>query len=471
MESALEAGIQPTQIAFVSFTKGAVQVARDRAIQRFNLTERDLPYFRTLHSMAFRELGLTRSDVLGEDHLTELSEATGELVTDVNPAPDAPALRRNADELLTIDHLARTTRRGLEAAWRYHGGDVDWHRLKRFSAAYRQYKTDRQLLDFTDLLTAYVATQLPPAPIRLAIADEAQDFTLAQYAVADKAFAGADETYFAGDDLQAIHVWAGAAEDHFLSLPHAREVLPLSHRLPVEIFNFAEAVAARVSRRYAKDWRPQPRAGRVEWVNRPEEVDLSLGSREAGRLDWLLLARTRTQLSELIQVARDQGVPYSLKGELSVKPAHVIAIRAYEALRAGRRVTMEEAQEALRACGVRRELKESATYTAAELNIDARPIWHDALLRIPLADREYYLACLRRGEKLDGVPRVRIDTMHGVKGMEAERVLLRTDLTYRTQRGYELDPDAELRVFYVGLTRASMELYLCAPQTAYGFPL
>jgi superfamily I DNA/RNA helicase len=464
MEQAMEEGLQPSSIAFVSFTRAAVQEAKDRATKRFNLSERDLPYFRTLHSLAFRELGLTSRDVLSEEHLGELSAATGELINDLNPMLDSPATRRNADELLTIDHLARTTKRGLENAWQDHGGDVDWFRLKRFSDTYRSYKRDWNLMDFTDMLTAYAHAHVPPAPVKLAILDEAQDFTLAQYDVARKAFADADDVYYAGDDLQSIHRWAGAAEEHFLNLPFQRRILPLSHRLPKSIFDLAESVASRVERRYAKEWRSQDRAGRVEWINRPEEVDLSTGK-------WLLLARTRAQLNPLAQMAREQGVVYRLKGEPSVKPAHIIAIKSYEALRAGKRVEASDVSEVLRFCGVTRELKEASTYTAAELKMDCTPIWHDALIRLPLEDREYYLACRRRGEKLDGEPRVRIETIHGAKGAEAENVLLSTDLTYRTQRGYRLDPDSEHRVFYVGLTRASETLYLVAPKTAYGFPL
>lgn len=464
MEKAMATGVNPSRIAFVSFTKAAVQIAKDRAVKQFGIDERELPYFRTLHSLSFRELGLNRNDVLGEEHLAELAEATGELITDVMPMSDAPAMRRNADELLTIDHLARTTRRGLEGAWRDHGGEVDWFRLKRFSDAYRIYKAERQLLDFTDMLSAYVHTDLPPAPVDLAIMDETQDFTLMQYAVAERAFAGAEDLYAAGDDMQSIHRWAGAAEDYFLSLPYARRVLPLSHRLPQEIFDLAENVAGRVSRRYEKEWHSSGRHGRIEWVNRPEEVDLTSGT-------WLLLARTRAQLNQLITVARDQGVVYSVKGEPSVKHSHVVAIKAYEALRAGKRVEALDVQEALRACGISRELKESATYTALELKFDVTPIWHDALIRIDLDDREYYLACLRRKERLDQEPRVKVETIHGAKGAEADNVLLLTDLTYRTQRGYEMDPDSELRVFYVGLTRASRGLFLVSPKTAYGFPL
>ena len=280
----------------------------------------------------------------------------------------------------------------------------------------------------------------------------------------ERAFAAAEELWVAGDDLQSIHRWAGAAEDKFLNLGYAREVLPLSHRLPRTVFNLAASVAATVKKKYDRVWFPADREGRVAWFGSPDEVDLSAGS-------WLLLARTRAQLGGLTAAARDQGVIYRVKGEASVTPWHVRAIRAHEALRAGKAVEAEEVALVYRASGVRRPVPESGSKTAAELGYDARLIWHDALVAVPLETREYYLTCLRRGEKLTAEPRVRVETIHGAKGAEADHVLLLTDLTFRTQRGFELDPDAERRVFYVGLTRAKETLNLVAPQTQYGYPL
>ena len=50
----------PDKIGYFAFTQKAAHEARDRAIKKFNLTEDDLPYFRTLHSLAFRKLGLKK---------------------------------------------------------------------------------------------------------------------------------------------------------------------------------------------------------------------------------------------------------------------------------------------------------------------------------------------------------------------------------------------------------------------------
>lgn len=462
MEEALDLGVDPGRIAFATFTRGAAEEARTRACKKFGLAPADLPHFRTIHSAAFRALGLRRNEVVDEAHLAEVGEITGELFTG-DSATEGPAAGRNADPLLTIDHYARTTMTSLRDAWGDHGGEVEWFRLQRFSDSYRQYKTDMGLLDFTDMLEGYLA-EGRPIDVDVAIVDEGQDLTRLQWRVVGRAFAGARDLWIAGDDDQSIHRWAGADEDGFLSLPHDRLILPLSHRLPRSIFDFSQEIVHRISRRFEKAQTSQDRSGSIEWVADPSEVNLGEGS-------WMMLARTRSQMTPMIEVARDQGVAYSVKGRPSIDPDHVRAIRAHEDLRAGRRIEGREAGIATLAAGVRKDIKEDQTYTALELGYDASPIWHDALIRIPTEDREYYLSCMRRGQRLTDSPRVRIDTIHGSKGLEAENVVLGTDLTYRTNRGYELDPDSELRVFYVGATRASESLHLVAPQTSYGFPL
>jgi|HubBroStandDraft_4_1064222.scaffolds.fasta_scaffold00019_73 superfamily I DNA/RNA helicase len=466
MAAALEAGTRPDRIAFVSFTRAAVGEARHRAEEQFGFSADDLPYFRTLHSLAFRQLVLKRSDILGNEHLSDLAGVTGELITSTSTDTDAPAAGMNADPLLTLDHYTRTTRQSLQAAWQDHGGEIDWFRLLRFSEAYSAFRFDTGLIDFTDILERFLR-EAGPVPVDIAIVDEAQDFTLLQWAVAERAFANVDALYVAGDHLQSIHKWAGAADDYFLNLDYEIDYLPLSHRIPQAVFDAASEVASRVRRQRHRPWLPNQRKGTVDWVANPEEADLSQGH-------WLLLARTRKQLTPLIQTTREQGVIYSVKGESSVDAADVKAIQAHEALRAGKSITAENAHFAFSAAGLPwtlGEAPEDRTYTAAELGYDTNLIWHDALVNIALETREYYLACLRRNERLTDAPRIRIDTIHGSKGAEAANVLLCTDMTPRVERGYAIDPDSEHRVFYVGMTRASERLVMVAPQTAYGYRL
>jgi superfamily I DNA/RNA helicase len=474
MQAHLRAGVPADRIAFVSFTKAAVGVARERASALPDVSPDDLRWFRTVHSATFRQLGLRRSDVFGREDLARLAEVTGEELTG-HTEIDAPTIGERGDALLFLDQTARASGRTLEDAWRSHGAPVDWHRLIRFRDAYLAYRRDTGKLDFTDMLEAYVgAGDAPltagldgaPVPVDVALIDEAQDLTPLQWKVVGRMFSGASEVWVAGDDDQSIYSWAGADTEALLNFRGEREVLGLSHRLPRAVHAVAAGVAAGISRRNRKDFAPRDAAGAVDWVRRPDEIDLSGGT-------WLLLARTRRQLGELSALARGQGVTYSVMGVSAVDQRHVRLILDWEALRRGAQVDRAAAVRLAAASALRAPSPgEADAFSAADLGVTGEmPIWHDGLIGIPLDDREYLLSCLRRGERLGREPRVRVSTIHGAKGAEAERVLLVTDLTRRVERGIELDPDAEQRVLYVGVTRASEELHVVAPRGPLAYRL
>jgi superfamily I DNA/RNA helicase len=99
------------------------------------------------------------------------------------------------------------------------------------------------------------------------------------------------------------------------------------------------------------------------------------------------------------------------------------------------------------------------------------PIWHESLDKIPAEEREYMIACLRRGEKLTKEPRILISTIHGVKGSERDNVALFTDLSPRTWKSAQENMDDELRVYYVGVTRAKENLTIMSPTGKYWFDI
>jgi len=64
----------PDKIGYFAFTQKAAHEARDRAMKQFNYTEDDLPYFRTLHSLAFRKLGLKKDQLCNQDTIRILEK-------------------------------------------------------------------------------------------------------------------------------------------------------------------------------------------------------------------------------------------------------------------------------------------------------------------------------------------------------------------------------------------------------------
>ena len=74
LEEELDRGTCPEDIGFFTFTKQAVQEGKSRAMSRFSITKTQLPYFRTLHSLCFFQLGLSKDSVMGSRDIGELNQ-------------------------------------------------------------------------------------------------------------------------------------------------------------------------------------------------------------------------------------------------------------------------------------------------------------------------------------------------------------------------------------------------------------
>ncbi len=163
----------------------------------------------------------------------------------------------------------------------------------------------------------------------------------------------------------------------------------------------------------------------------------------------MLLARNSYFLREFSEACELKGVPYMFRGKCSVDPDDVQAIVLWERFRTGKELSEEESQF----------LKPYAA------GANDSQVWFDALKKISLKRREYYLSILRNGHRLQDAPVIDINTIHGVKGGEADNVALMTDMTNRSFESMQLNAENEHRVFYVGATRARRNLYIVQPQS------
>lgn len=472
-------GIPHDRIAFCSFTKTASNNGRRRALDKFNIPDEKgvLPFFRTLHSLCFTQMGTMRSRVIGPDHYKEIQKLAGRRLDlegykfdlshfDVEEHAFASI---EANPLITIDHFARTTDRSLYDAWQLQSRGVPWRTQEQFSAMYKLFKDDHGILDFTDMLIDF-KEKGDVVPVDIAILDEVQDLTPLQWDVVNVAFANVKKMYAAGDDDQSIYDWAGADSSKMLNLEREGwkvEHLVFSHRLTRKAFALSQTHIKGVKRRYDKPTRPTEKEGTLELVRGLHQFDWST---ETGT--WLMLARTKHQLDRVIAEAQRRGYHYSVNGTSRVSQKHMAAIDKYVQLQKGEPLRGEEISSLFKYLRRHAKLEPEDLYSIHDLKWDANEPWFVAFKGIGERTREYYRACRRNGEALKGVEaRVRISTIHSAKGMEAPNVMVMTDLTPKTWEGMRKDADPEYRALYVGMTRASSRLVLLMDQSIYRFPL
>jgi DNA helicase-2/ATP-dependent DNA helicase PcrA len=335
------------------------------------------------------------------------------------------------------------------------------------------------MMDFTDLLTKFVE-EGRATEAKVAFIDEAQDLSQAQWKVLQKCFASVDKVIVAGDDDQSIFKWSGADLNTFLNLEGEKRILNRSHRLPRAIYTKAKHVIDQVKDRYSKPFEPTDTEGSVDYVSTLEQANVTQNE------STMVLVRNVYLLSPVYEHFKKLGFAYNGRnGFTSIGEGHVGAIRAWEHMRKGNSIPLADARliyEHLRvgtvlarggkvALDKHEDTEEGITWETLRdhFGLLSKPLWHEALMGIPLEKREYYISLLRNNVKITAEPNVFINTIHGVKGGEADHVIIVSDMSKRTFMEMQKDPESEHRVSYVALTRAKKRITIVMPNSRYAY--
>lgn len=482
VDSRLSAGVPPERIAFLSFTRKAAEEARDRACVKFNFDKDQLPFFRTIHSLAYRILGVTTADLFSRDHARALGSALGinlsYIQTGYSEGTAVPVGGDYGSILLSLHSLSQVCMIPLYEAWqKFSDGLIPFNKLQHFSESYSEYKTSRNLLDFNDMLqnlSKLEDTRHFPVFDTL-IVDEAQDLTRLQWAAFKKIAGKAATTIAAGDDDQSIYEWSGADLETFLNIEAMdTQVLNVSHRLNRGVYTRANKILENIHNRYPKPFNPSSEEeGTALNVVSIEELDLlDIEQR------WLLLVRNKCFMEDVVNHCHMLSVPYTVVGGNSpINSVALQAIRDWESLRAGKKVTaaavksiyslMRVGDQVARGHKFLPNTEDGDLLTMNELvmyhGLKTREPWFNALVRMGSSDIEYYRLLLKRKERL--ASRITISTIHGAKGGEEDNVAVFLDQAYRTNKAAQDNPDAEHRVFYVGFTRAKKRLFVVSAKS------
>lgn len=482
VDEELSRGTAPARVGYVTFTRRGAEEAVTRACEKFGMDRKALPYFRTLHSLCFRALGLQRGDVLEGSRLREFAryagvEVRGKWSEDGNLDGFA-----EGDRILFMENLARVRRVPLRAAYNAMDDNLPWQEVERVASALALYKEHHGLMDYTDMLSRFVSLGLR-LDLDVVFVDEAQDLSALQWDVVRALTSGARRLVVAGDDDQAIYRWAGADADHLIDMEGHARVLGQSWRVPPAVQAVAQRVIGRVRHRRDKSWAAkQGPDGEVRRASAFADVDCGEGQ-------VLVLARNAYVIREQVEPElRRQGIVYEVGDRSSIEPELLQAITDWERLRRGESVAVEAARAVYTHMtsgrGVARGHKELPGFPDGEPvgigDLRARggllteAIWHEALDKIPPREVGYIRAARRRGERLTQRPRVRVSTIHGSKGGQADHVVLLREMARRSydemMRGGVAGEEDEARVWYVGATRAQQRLTLVDSQTRQECP-
>ena len=464
----------PDKIGYFAFTQKAAHEARDRAIKKFNLTEDDLPYFRTLHSLAFRKLGLKKDQVMQPRHYKDLGKKLGFPVTYADYQEDQGGIFTSDSEYLRIIQLAQLRNITPEQQFdlQEHTQDLERDQLRIIHNELARYKKEYNLIDFNDMILDFTKSDKSPK-FDVVFIDEAQDLSLMQWDMTRSIWNKTKDSFIAGDDDQAIFRWAGADVDSFIALEGQYLPLTQSYRIPAKVHGLAMGIINKIRNRIDKTWEPRVSQGNLHRHFDVESIDMSTG-------DWLVLSRTRHMLTDIEESLYRQGLYYENRYKRSSEKELHQAATSWEHLRQGQLVSYKEIENMIKFIGPKhwhakkiKGMAKGSFYGIDQLvkdyGLQVKTVWYEAFDDAGQTKVDYLRKMRKNGEKLNERPRIELSTIHGAKGGEADNVMLLTDLSRKSQEAMERDSDDECRVFYVGATRAREQLHIVQPQRDGGF--
>ena len=492
LKNYLRKGTRPQDIAYLSFTNKAVNTAVRRAIDSFpNYTTEDFMRFKTLHTYCRRYFS---EEVFDPKHCaidfalqTKIIKTSDQRLTDDNFT--------YKDWSLAIYSKARNLLIPPEEAYKKESYKKDSLTIfKRKIATYEHFKQhagEKAFIDFDDMIEKAITLDFPK--LKVLILDEAQDCTPLQWSVIYKMADKVNRIYLAGDDDQGIYKWNGADSKYFTTFFPGRKVkLRRTQRFGEAIYKFSQVIRRGISDSEEKEYQPGKIKGYVKSYLSFREIPF-----ESLKEDWYILGRINETVNELRMLAKDAGLYYK-----DNKDTKCFDIKQWEAIKSWTAITKNKKIDKKRAKNMYkyiRELKDpkyrsekfwSSEPDFKEYDFESLVEWSGLDLQLKDKNKPWYwilrrnfkpkqvrhfIRLLRRyGQKeLDKDPLITIDTIHSVKGGEANHVVLYSKGNYPSDYANKnrQEKSDERKVWYTGATRAKKTLHLLRTDYKFNYPI
>lgn len=454
----------------------------------------------TLHSFAYRAIGsppVVDSKAFSQEHRWKMG-------ADIDT--EEVAFRGTAEGDKLLSEYER--QRNLCSRQDYWPADV-----VDFARAWEGFKADTGTIDFTDMISfASSDTDCAPQEPEIMVVDELQDTSRLQWKLIHRWGAHCARVITAGDSDQSLYQFAGAEPEYFLEVrPERQRVLEQSYRVPRAVHAIALPWIQQITNREDIRYLPRDFEGCVErscaTIKYPEALIGTIGDKLAQGKTVMVMAACGYMIAPLVAVLRREAIPFANpwrtksagwnplhdKGENST----IAALKAFLIPHTENRWwTKREAvrwvaiTKGLLGHGGKKTLEQYLPDKADPEDVlrtlqgcfacpedfgrflvgppDCLDALEGALLKSKEDAAEFPFDVMRKHgiEKLAESPRLFVGTIHSFKGAEADCVFVWPDLSFSGfQEWVGGGRDSILRTFYVAMTRAREELYLCAPSS------
>lgn len=438
-----------------SHTKAAAQTLLDRWGKQSKSID-----VQTLHSFCFKATKCSRSQTVDDQRMQGFLEDFG---LDMDEGGDG----RKYVEAMAYHRAVAIP---LDVAYDKSQRPGTWHHFKAFVDSYTQWKNNFGYVDFTDMLERYVKGATKGDGYTLIAVDEAQDLTPLHWLAIEKIMAVNPEArvLIAGDDDQCIYGYTGAIPEGAANFSKKYtcdvRVLEQSYRVPARIHDLAQRITRRIEQRVSKNYLPRGAEGMVVYNDLGFEYSFQNFISKDDLRDCLILYSDKFIRREQVeQTLMDLALPFTA---VSGFPAP-LQTKGGQALRLAHKedLTDDEAKCLLRGLSDKGAELFKAIGPAAVCERLRRGDYSH--ISVHWSSEEYF-------RRLDwgrvNSTNIRISTIHGAKGMEAETVHLITGQSGSAVDHSFRDPDSAHRLMYVGATRASETLCIYPGYNNYEMP-
>jgi len=466
------------RIAYITFSKAATEEAKKRIDTLFPNYDikKHFPYISTMHSMGSRQLNIDTDTKLLKGKakwkgFKNFSQICRNLEFDSELNETGYMVHKNRH--MKIIEFARNKKISIRDAaveLDYHTySSINLNLTEQIYADLESYKKQTGMIEFSDMIKQFIEKDKCP-PLTAVFLDEAQDLNPLQWDMFFYIESKCERSYIAGDDDQTIYTFQGADENIFIDLKGTMDPRVESRRVPRAVHKVALSILDNIEKRLIKAWLPRDAEGKVYRDQTLKDIDFSEGN-------WMIIARTNEMLKSIIEHLAFLNLRFITK-ENEFLPNNILkAYRIWVRLNEGATVSGEEAKLLYEQClnynlkhtkkGFARgqSLKDVDSVDLDDLMMDHGLCIYGSWEQLDIADhvKSYMKSLIENGDDLFSEARIKVSTIHGVKGEECDNVVLFVDLEKIIRDKALRTPDPEHRLFFVGVTRTKENLYIMRP--------